>query len=110
MDEIDKHILEMKAEEARAQKKKRKAAEKERKKLQEKMNLKMVLEGDEGPKLEEENIFRLSQIRSGKELSKISDQNPETLAESDPESEDELPRPKKVRFDKEKTYLDSSGK
>ncbi|KAL0272132.1 UNVERIFIED_CONTAM: hypothetical protein PYX00_005220 [Menopon gallinae] len=110
LDEIDKHIQEMKAEEARAQKKKRKAAEKERKKLQEKMNLKMVLEGDEGPKLEEEHIFRLSQIRSGKELSKLSDQDPETLAESEPESEDELPKPKKVRFDKEKTYLDSSGK
>lgn len=110
LDEIDKHIAELKEEEAREQKRKKRLAEKARVKLQEKMDLKMVLEGDKGPMLEEESMFRLSTIKSGKELKKIEEQTPELLAESEPESDDEKPKPKKVRFVEGENNLDSSGK
>lgn len=42
------------------------------------------------------------------DLSKITDQNPDVMAESDDETE-KVKRPKKVSYDAEKSYLDKSG-
>lgn len=109
LNEIDAHISAVKKEELQAQKKKKKIAEKERKKLQEKMNLKMVLNKYENPGMQDEDaIFRLSMIRSGKELDKVLDQKPEILPESD-HSDDEQIKPKKIKYSKENSYLDKSG-
>lgn len=112
LENLEKHIAEVKEEEMRELKKKKKVADKERRKLQEKMNLKMVLKGDEGPRLEaEDNIFKLSNIRSMKQLTTVTEQTPDLLAESEPESDDDLlAKPKTMRYNKEKDHLDSSGK
>lgn len=67
----------------------------------------MVLKGDDGPKLEGDEMFSLKQIVSEKELKKVTDQSPDVLAESD--HEDETPKPKYQRYSKEDTHLDSSG-
>lgn len=88
-------------------KRKRKKALKERKKLNEKLNLKMVLKGDDGPKLEGDQMFSLKQITTGKQLQKVTDQSPDVLVESD--QEDEIPKPKYQRYSKDDTHLDSSG-
>ncbi|KAK6637895.1 hypothetical protein RUM44_008317 [Polyplax serrata] len=109
LDEIDQHIAQVKKEELQEQKKKRRTADKERKKLQEKLNLKMVLDKHDDPGLEDDaHIFRLSLIRSNNQLNQVLEQKPDILAES--ESEEELPQPKKVKYNKEETVLDNSGK
>ena len=66
MEDLSNKISELKEEEARELKRKRKRTNKERKKLQDRLNLKMVLRGDEGPKLEGDDMFQLKQIADKK--------------------------------------------
>jgi AdoMet-dependent rRNA methyltransferase SPB1 len=66
MEELSRQVSELQEEEARDLKRKRKQTNKERKKLQDRLNLRMVLRGDEGPKLERDDMFQLKQIESSK--------------------------------------------
>lgn len=66
MADLSQQVSELQEEEAQALRRKRKRANKERKKLQDRLNLKMVLRGDEGPKLERDDMFRLQQIESSR--------------------------------------------
>ncbi|XP_034252036.1 pre-rRNA 2'-O-ribose RNA methyltransferase FTSJ3 [Thrips palmi] len=108
MEEVDKKIDALTEEEKAEVKRKRKKTNKERAKLQEKMNLKMVLKGDLGPVIEEAEGFNLRTINNVVELNAMSEQAPEVMVESE-ESDDDTPKPKFERYDKEKTRLDKSG-
>ncbi|XP_046616908.1 pre-rRNA 2'-O-ribose RNA methyltransferase FTSJ3 [Neodiprion virginianus] len=107
---IEEEILELKAEELREAKRKRKKANKERQKLNDRLNLKMVHKGDEGPKLEGDDMFDLKEIKTRQHLNTVIDQTPDMVAESEPESDDENFLPKKLRYEKDTGHLDSSGK
>ncbi|CAG2066271.1 unnamed protein product, partial [Timema podura] len=98
-------------EEARELKRKKKRTNKERKKLQDRLNLKMVLRGDEGPRLEGDDMFALNQVTTVEALNTVIDQVPDTVAESEPDSDEELePKRKMVAFKRDRTdHLDSSG-
>lgn len=104
---INEEIEKIKEEESRELKRKRKKVNRERQKLNEKLNLKMVLKGDEGPVLEGDDMFTLKEIKTLDHLKTVSDQTPDVLAESEDEEETYLP--KKVRYEKEDSHLDSSG-
>uniref|UniRef100_T1HXG8 Putative rRNA methyltransferase n=1 Tax=Rhodnius prolixus TaxID=13249 RepID=T1HXG8_RHOPR len=117
LEEIDKLIDNLKSEEIQGLKRKRKRANRERAKLQEKLNLKMVIKGDDGPTEEDamEPLFALDAIKSGKALRKVEEQTPDYLAHSDVESNEEdepFPNYKSsyVPYEKEKAKLDKSGK
>ncbi|XP_022917461.2 pre-rRNA 2'-O-ribose RNA methyltransferase FTSJ3 [Onthophagus taurus] len=106
---INKEISELQQEEIREEKRKKKKVLKERKKLNDKLNLKMVIKGDGGPTMEADDMFSLKLIENNQQMNKVMDQAPELLAESDKESdEDEKPK-KKVRFEKGSGHLHSSG-
>lgn len=107
-EKIDKHISELKQEEVRDAKRQKKKANKERKKLNERLNLKMVLKGDSGPTEEGEHMFSLKQIKSKGQLSKLDNQNPDLVAESDSD-EETTPKKKIERYNKDDSHLDSSG-
>nr|CAD7431371.1 unnamed protein product [Timema monikensis] len=111
LEAVAKQITELQEEEARDLKRKKKRTNKERKKLQDRLNLKMVLRGDEGPRLEGEDMFALNQVTTIEALNTVIDQVPDTVAESDPDSDDELePKRKMVPFKRDRTdHLDSSG-
>lgn len=104
---ISEEIDKIREEESKELKRKRKKANKERQKLNEKLNLKMVLKGDEGPVLEGDDMFTLKEIQTLDHLKTVTDQTPDVLAES--EDEEETILPKKVRYEKESGHLDSSG-
>lgn len=108
-EEIVKQINEIKAGEAREQKRKKKKALKERQKLNEKLNLKMVHKGDVGPVLEGEEMFSLKEIKTHEQLETVTDQAPDVVAESDSDSDEEIRKPKKVRYNKDEGHLDSKG-
>nr|CAD7464108.1 unnamed protein product [Timema tahoe] len=71
----------------------------------------MVLRGDEGPRLEGDDMFALNQVTTVEALNTVIDQVPDTVAESEPDSDEELePKRKMVAFKRDKTdHLDSSG-
>lgn len=113
--DMDEKINVLESEEVRELKKKRKRANRERAKLQEKLNLKMIHKDDHGPIEEDtqEPLFNLEQISSKQVLDKVDDQKPDTLVNSDEESEDEnfgTYRSSFMPYDKEKGHLDKSGK
>ncbi|XP_033334850.2 pre-rRNA 2'-O-ribose RNA methyltransferase FTSJ3 [Megalopta genalis] len=107
--EITKRIEELRAEEAREMKRKKKKVNKERQKLNERLNLKMVHKGDEGPVLEGDDMFSLKEIKTYQQLQEITNQQPDLVAESDVESDDGKRKPKTVRYNKDEGHLDSKG-
>jgi len=108
-EEIEKKIAEVREEEARELKRKKKKANKERQKLTERLNLKMIHKNDEGPRLEESDMFKLSQIQTYEQLNQVVDQTPDVVAHSDVDSDDEQVKSKKVRYEKDTGHLNSSG-
>ncbi|XP_020286166.1 pre-rRNA processing protein FTSJ3 [Pseudomyrmex gracilis] len=106
---IQKQIAELRAEEMKELKRKKKKAIKERQKLNERLNLKMIHKNDEGPKLEGDDMFKLSQVQSYQQLEQLTNQTPDVLAESDVDSDDEIVKPKMIRYEKDTGHLDSKG-
>lgn len=107
--EIEKQIAELRDAESKELKRKRKKVQKERQKLNERLNLKMVHKGDEGPKLEGDDMFNLNQIQTYQQLEQVTDQTPDIVAESEEDSDDEEVKPKTVHYEKDAGHLDSKG-
>lgn len=69
----------------------------------------MVQKGHSGPVIEDEGMFDIKAISNTNSLTNVVEQNPNVVAESD-DSDDETPKPKYQKYDKESTRLDSSGR
>ena len=108
-EQIRKQIEELKEEQVRELKRKRKKANKERQKLNERLNLKMIHKGNEGPILEGDNMFSLKEIKTHQQLENVIDQKPDIVAESDVDSDAERRKQKKITYKKDEGHLDSSG-
>lgn len=108
-EQIRKQIEELKENEARDLKRKKKKANKQRQKLNERLNLKMIHKGNEGPILEGDDMFSLKEIKTHQQLENIMDQDPNILAESDIDSDTEQKKTKRIIYKKDKGHLDSSG-
>lgn len=105
---VDQQIAELQEEEYREQKRKKKKVLKERKKLNERLNLKMILKNDDGPTLEADDMFSLRQVADNNKMQRIVDQTPDVLIESD-EDDGLTLMPKYARYEKDKGHLDSGG-
>ncbi|KAK7573880.1 hypothetical protein V9T40_011071 [Parthenolecanium corni] len=109
LQEVEKMVEELEAEKKRENKRKRKKVNKERMKLVQKLSLNMRHKDDLGPTDEGElDVFQLSRITSENQLKKLADQKPDIMAESDDEEEPGR-KPKKMKYDTEKSQLDDSG-
>ncbi|KAJ8917596.1 hypothetical protein NQ315_000079 [Exocentrus adspersus] len=106
---VERQILDLQEEEHKEQKRKKKKVQKERKKLNERLNLKMVLKNDDGPTMEGDDMFSLKQVTSSKQMKKVIDQTPDIVAESDDEFSEGKQIPKYTRYEKGEGHLDSSG-
>ncbi|KAJ8969691.1 hypothetical protein NQ317_014237 [Molorchus minor] len=106
---VKKQISELQDEEYHEQKRKKKKFKKERKKLNERLNLKMILKTDGGPTMEADELFALKQVSDNKQMKKVIDQTPDTIAESDVDSDDDKIKSKYMKYDKDSGHLDTSG-
>ncbi|XP_023023602.2 pre-rRNA 2'-O-ribose RNA methyltransferase FTSJ3 [Leptinotarsa decemlineata] len=107
--QVDQQITELQEGEYREQKRKKKKVQKERRKLNERLNLKMILKNDDGPTMVGDDMFSLKQVKDSTKMKKIIDQTPDTVAQSDGESDDERKIPKYTKYEKGQGHLDSSG-
>ncbi|RZC40271.1 FtsJ, Spb1 C, and/or DUF3381 domain containing protein [Asbolus verrucosus] len=105
--QVHQQILELESQEQQELKRKKKKAQKERKKLNEKLNLKMVLKGDSGPTMEGDGMFDLKQVSNMKQMKKIVEQNPDVVAESD--DDEEKTKTRYLRYNKDEQHLSSTG-
>lgn len=62
LEEMDREIAELKEEERRKEKRKKKKAKQAQHKLIEKLNLKMIIPGDEGPRAVDDEVFKVNRI------------------------------------------------
>lgn len=109
LDEINKQVQELEDEERRALKRKRKKVNKEKEKIAKQINLNMKHADDAGPIEEADHeLFQLSQISTKAILKKVVNQRPNIVLDPN-EGSKTVKFPKKIKYDPEKTYLDSSG-
>merc|ERR1712098_317977 len=99
-----------KDEERRAARRKKKKELKEKQKRAEKINLKMIIPGDEGPTAAEDGLFQMSDLRDGNDLKKVGEDDAVNGMDDDSDSDDEdKPKPKHLKYDKENGTIDSEG-
>lgn len=108
LEAIDRQIVDLQQEEYKEQKRKKKKVLKERRKLNERLNLKMILKNDDGPTMEGDDMFSLKQVGDNNKMKKIIDQTPDVLVESDEEFSLKHV-PKFTQYEKGTGHLDSSG-
>lgn len=109
-EELEKHITELQMEEAKDDKRKKKKIQKARLKLNEKLNLKMVIKGDSGPQDEDIEIFNLQQIRGIADLDALQDQPPDMVLPEHGDNSDNEFKPKFQRYKKDDFHLDDDGR
>lgn len=107
-EELERHIAELEAEGSKDDKRKKKRVQKARAKLNERLNLKMVIKGDAGPQEEDTEVFSLRQITSQMQLDELQDVTPDQVLEGSDNDADEF-RPKFKRFTKGETVIDDDG-
>lgn len=107
-EEIEKQIEELEESNLKDEKRKRKKAQEARRKLNEKINLKMIIKGDSGPQEEDNEVFSLRQINSAAQLDSIQDMTPDILL---PENEDGNGEyiPKYKKYERDSSRLDDDG-
>ncbi|KAF5269681.1 hypothetical protein FQA39_LY08604 [Lamprigera yunnana] len=103
LEDIDRQIGALQEEERKELKRKRKKVQKERQKLNERLNLKMIHKGDDGPVLEGDAMFNLKQVSNKQKISSVLDQKPDVVAESD--EEEKTPAKKYMVYKKDEGYL-----
>merc|ERR1712156_848514 len=107
---IDKEVEELRDEERRKARRLKKKELKEKQKRLEKINLKMIIPGDEGPTADDLELFRMSQLSSSVDLKKVSDDaHADMVAQESDEEDEEAPRPKHEKYNKEDGTLDGEG-
>lgn len=107
-EEIEKQIEELQTAEQKDQKRKKKKVQEARRKLNEKINLKMIIKGDAGPQEEDVEVFSLSQIHSAAQLDDIQDVTPDMyLPENENQNSEYLA--KYTKYDRGDFHLDDDG-
>lgn len=107
-EEIEKQIEELEEVEQKDQKRKMKKAQEARRKLNEKINLKMIIKGDSGPQEEDYEVFSLRQIQSAAQLDEIQDMAPDMCLPEDEGGQSEF-IPKYKKYERDASRLDDDG-
>lgn len=107
-EEIEKQIEELEEENMKDQKRKKRKVQEARRKLNEKINLKMIIKGDAGPQEEDAEVFSLRQISSAAQLESIQDMAPDMYLPENEGGNDEF-IPKYKKYDRDTSHLNDEG-
>lgn len=108
MEQLDKLVHTLAEEEKKDLKRKKKKTQKAKIKLNEKMNLNMVIKGDEGPREAfEDEIFELKQIKNADELDEMLDVAPDFDIEGPEVEREKLPKYKRYEKDDQRMNDDA---
>ena len=105
---LEDEIYTLKDEERRGERRAKKKALKEKRKAAERIDLKMVIPGDKGPTLQEDGLFKLSDVQCSEDINSVVEQAPDTL-EQDPDEDRQVKKLKTEKYSKEMGTLDKSG-
>ena len=106
LNKLDKEIETLKDEEKKTERRKKKRSLKEKRKIAQKIDLKMIIPGDDGLRREEEGLFQMADLKTKKDLDRAIDQAPEQVV-PDSDSDDEA-KPKVQKYSKEDKNLDEN--
>lgn len=107
-EELQQQIDELEMEDQKDQKRKKKKVQEARRKLNEKINLKMIIKGDSGPQEEDAEVFSLRQIRNQEQLDSLQDMAPDMyLPEGDAENTEYIAKYKK--YERDGFHLNDDG-
>lgn len=107
-EELERQIHDLEVENEKDQKRKKKRVQDARRKLNEKLNLKMVIKGDLGPQEEDAEVFSLRQIGTAADLDRLQDVAPDiVLNEGDSKNSEYLAKYKK--YESDSFHLDDDG-
>ena len=107
LNKLDKEIETLKDEERKTDRRKKKRSLKEKRKIAQKIDLKMIIPGDEGPVREEEGLFQMADLKTKKDLDRAIDQAPEQVV-PDSDSDGDESKPKVQKYSKENKNLDEN--
>ncbi|XP_055855214.1 pre-rRNA 2'-O-ribose RNA methyltransferase FTSJ3 [Episyrphus balteatus] len=108
MEQLDKLVHTLADEEKKDLKRKKKKTQKAKTKLNEKMNLNMVIKGDEGPREAfEDEVFELKQIKNAGELDAMLDVVPDFDVEGPEMEREKLPKYKRYEKDDQRMNDDA---
>ena len=106
LNKLDKEIETLKDEEKKTERRKKKRSLKEKRKIAQKIDLKMIIPGDDGLRREEEGLFQMADLKTKSDLDRAIDQAPEQVV-PDSDSDDEA-KPKVQKYSKEDKNLDEN--
>lgn len=106
-EEIEQQIQELEVEDEKDQKRKKKRVQEARRKLNEKLNLKMVIKGDSGPQEEDSEIFSLRQINSSAQLESLQDMPPDMYLPEEDQNTEFIAKYKK--YESDRFHLDDNA-
>jgi AdoMet-dependent rRNA methyltransferase SPB1 len=101
LNEIDRELAELKEEERRKEKRLKKKEKRAQEKRVERLNLKMVIPGDEGPRADDQEVFKLKLIREDADLNSLMDTEADMVASDDSDDEEKTGKAKFVRQNKD---------
>jgi len=106
---MDKMVDELKDDERRKAKRLKKKELKEKQKRIERLNMKMIIPGDEGLVLQEDGLFKMSDMKTANDVAAVVDQEPEMVVEDSDDEGEEKVRDKYEKYEKGANILDSQG-
>merc|ERR1711881_762931 len=101
---MDKMVEELKDDERRKAKRMKKKELKEKQKRIERINMKMIIPGDEGLVLQEDGLFKMSDMKTAEDVAAVVDQEPEMVVEDSGDEGGEV-RDKYEKYEKGKMFL-----
>eukprot|EP00096_Caligus_rogercresseyi_P014326 TRINITY_DN6820_c0_g1_i1.p1 TRINITY_DN6820_c0_g1~~TRINITY_DN6820_c0_g1_i1.p1 ORF type:complete len:845 (+),score=354.75 TRINITY_DN6820_c0_g1_i1:35-2569(+) len=109
LSKLEKEIDKLNEDERKALRRKRKKVLKEKRKRAEKIDLKMIIPGDMGPRKEEEGLFNIKNLKTIEHLRAVEDVPADMEVSDSEDEEEEEGLPSRVKYTRDQGSIHSDG-